>query len=176
MIKMVKLFYEALLITIPLFFAFLLLLFATQTEWWQIADYSHLDSLNEKHITFIEKEQIYKYIERRIRFKKYSGLFGDCFEFKSIKVIVPSDKLEDDQEQNICEKISNSREFETKCFICKNSEQAFPKAKQCDNVPDCDDASDELRCMKLKQDDEKSSVKFFHNYYDTKNSLFSLCY
>jgi hypothetical protein len=135
-----KLFCHVLSLTLPLVIAALLLLFAMFTEWWSFDDHT------QARKSFVHDKNNKHFIRQQIRhkFTRLDGLFGMCYDYKSIDVIEPlkMSNIMQNQTGNKCE--SNQCENNANCVCCKSKPDCcFSIEKRCDLMLDCEDQSDE---------------------------------
>lgn len=71
------------LVVVPLLIAFCLLLFSVQTEYWTYLDYSKIKPIKQIDLDKYQVKNV------KFEFPKYTSLFGECDEFKSIDIVVP---------------------------------------------------------------------------------------
>ncbi|RNA17731.1 hypothetical protein BpHYR1_042120 [Brachionus plicatilis] len=71
------------LVVVPLLLAFCLLLFSAQTEYWTYLDFSKIKAIKQ-----IDSDK-YQVKKVKFEFPKYTSLFGECDEFKSIDILLP---------------------------------------------------------------------------------------
>lgn len=73
-------------ILVPLITALGFLLFATFTEHWTRLDYSKIKQLNEDALS---SRKNYQVKQIRLSLPKYTGLFGECDEYKLVNLLEP---------------------------------------------------------------------------------------
>lgn len=80
-------FYVGFVLT-PLLLGLIFLVFALSTEYWTSLDYSRVKDLHN-NLTEYQQKKNYVIKHVRLEFPKYSGLFGECNEYKKVEVLEP---------------------------------------------------------------------------------------
>ncbi|CAF0781621.1 unnamed protein product [Brachionus calyciflorus] len=176
------------LVVIPLLIALCLLLFSLQTEYWTSLDYSKIKSINSYDTNKFQLKKI------KFEFPKYTSLFGECDEFKSIEILLPKDNLliepspsatsiefadehialrSNDYDRNGCiskEECSRLNQNESfSCFCCEKS--ANHSYDSCCFLKShlCDGV---VNCMDKSDEFENCPIRklyYAHRYLDNKN-------
>jgi hypothetical protein len=120
-------------ILVPLITAFGFLLFATFTEYWTRLDYSLIKPLNDQTRKNYQIKQI------RLEIPKYTGLFGECDEYKLINLLEPI-KINGQSSSSNSDSLTTSSIQTTTTSILEESSSN----------------NDELIAEALKTDDENS--------------------